>query len=184
MGIDGDGVVHVQAFFGTSDVEDTDFTWKLAFIMHRKPPGSEHLLWGVWDGTRILADTDDKDAVLRMIGALLEKGYFLADTLLPAVIPAAEGGYMSVIPPDTSERVDLDTTARTVLQGQREKLTGERTCPGCGLTKPEGEWAIDIKDLGVRETMFGKGQVNSFGFRCEACGTVWGHEEPRARVTG
>lgn len=50
-----------------------------------------------------------------------------------------------------------------------------QTCPGCGLTKAEEEWEVDIKDMGVRETTFGMAQVNSFGFRCPDCGTVWGH---------
>lgn len=51
------------------------------------------------------------------------------------------------------------------------------TCPGCGRSKPESEWAIDVKDLGVRETIYGKAQEISFGFRCRDCGTIWGHEE-------
>ena len=51
------------------------------------------------------------------------------------------------------------------------------TCPGCGTTKPEEEWPVDVRDLGVRETVYGEAQVNSVGFRCDSCGTVWGHRE-------
>lgn len=51
-----------------------------------------------------------------------------------------------------------------------------QTCPGCGLTKLEEDWAVDVRDLGVRDAVYGQAQVNSVGFRCESCGTVWGHE--------
>lgn len=55
-------------------------------------------------------------------------------------------------------------------------MTGEQTCPGCDRMKPESEWEVDVRDLGIRETRYGTAQVNSVGFRCRECGTVWGHE--------
>ena len=51
------------------------------------------------------------------------------------------------------------------------------TCPGCGRTKSQGEWDVDVRELGMRDTIYGKAQVSSCGFRCQDCGTVWGHEE-------
>lgn len=50
------------------------------------------------------------------------------------------------------------------------------TCPGCGATKAEEDWDIDIKDIGRRETIFGFAHVNSCGFLCRDCGAIWGHE--------
>lgn len=50
------------------------------------------------------------------------------------------------------------------------------TCPGCGTTKLEEDWQPDVRNLGVRETVYGSASVTSVAFRCE-CGTVWGHEE-------
>ena len=51
-----------------------------------------------------------------------------------------------------------------------------RTCPGCGDTKPEEEWPVDVKDLGKMFTTLGTVvQVTSVGFRCPDCGTTWGH---------
>ena len=52
------------------------------------------------------------------------------------------------------------------------KLVG---CPGCGEVRPEDEWDVDVRDMGLRETRLGTAQVNSFGYRCSNCGTNWGH---------
>ena len=50
------------------------------------------------------------------------------------------------------------------------------TCPACGTTKLEEDWPVDIRSGEADHLIFGKVLVNSFGFRCDHCGAVWGHQ--------
>lgn len=50
-------------------------------------------------------------------------------------------------------------------------MTPLETCPGCGLTKPQDEWPVDVVQA-VSELAL----IVDIGFKCPDCGTVWGHE--------
>lgn len=124
VGIDESGVVHVQAEFDRA--QDMNFKWETGFVLHRARD-TQKLRWGVWDSTRILWDTGDAKASLGAIDAMLEKGYFLADTLMPEVMDGdAEGSAILLIPPGHQDRVELGGADRVTLESQRELLEEER----------------------------------------------------------
>ncbi len=133
LGVDEEGVFHIQAQFEDHGPMDLRYKWRTGFILYQEhpelddPPGAvpeaSALRWGIWDERRVLWATDNRQDAIQAIDALLEKGYYLADTLLPEVMEGyTEGSAILLVPPIHQDRIKLTPKDRGVLEEQRATL--------------------------------------------------------------
>ena len=126
VGTDGE-IVCVQAVFAAQEgvvQDDLNFRWKASWLLYRDASdGTPKMRWGVWDGRRVLWATSDLEVAMRLIDAILAKGAYRADTVMPDVIPTgSEDAAVLVFPPYQSETVTLDEESRESLGRQRTAI--------------------------------------------------------------
>lgn len=142
LGIDDLGVVRLQATFETG--AGLRFKWRTGFILH-KDPVTQNPRWGIWDSQRVLWDTDDAKAAIQAIDALLENGYYLADTILPEIIEGyTDKSAIILLPPIHQDRVELTAKDRKILGSQRDildlyQLADRIRCDECGGGWSDGD---------------------------------------------
>jgi len=117
------GELLVRARFERRFIENTNFRWKVGFVLYTAN-GDRRLRWGIWDGGTPKDWRYEKDAI-PYVEALLEKGYYLAETVFPPLDGYTEGSFAVLVPPDYIEKVILDEPSVQVLTAHLSVLRKE-----------------------------------------------------------